>query len=449
MLRSGMLLLTMVALGLSAPARSHAGFIAYNDSAWAASNATGFFTTVSPLDTAPFSLVSSADGSALPAQATWSQGPGGAPPSGPWVLDGGLPPLPPGSDAYDIFNPSGMSVDQEYMEWSTNSMLLTFSGLSPTNRYTCVYFGSRNSTNATPNYLNRLMDVTLSGALAFTNRSSVGVTRFTTVFPDDSVTVAGGVNTNGLVVKFTDIAPGADGTMALEISVNTSLGGAKAYANAFMLEEYDGPPVTNVPSLRIKMMPIGDSITQSDTNHASYRYWLWKELTVSNSYDVDFIGPHTMAAGGGPNLYSDFDPDHAGYWGWASYEINYVMQNALYSDNTAFGPQDTGGTFQTNVFYDIPANVPDIALIHLGHNNVGWKNNWGVDGAAMATNHIAEMIDHLRSRNPSVVILLCKVTPVNSAIDSNLAAKVEELQPLLPLLAEAKTTTASPVVLVD
>jgi hypothetical protein len=36
--------------------------------------------------------------------------------------------------------------------------------------------------------------------------------------------------------------------------------------------------MTTGPAAQSRVMPLGDSITEAETPHASYRYFLWKEL---------------------------------------------------------------------------------------------------------------------------------------------------------------------------
>ena len=61
-------------------------------------------------------------------------------------------------------------------------------------------------------------------------------------------------------------------------------------------------------------MPLGDSITQGNTKHNSYRRPLWIELRKAG-YNVDFVGS-TRENFKGLSPLSDFDPDHEGHWGW-------------------------------------------------------------------------------------------------------------------------------------
>ena len=52
----------------------------------------------------------------------------------------------------------------------------------------------------------------------------------------------------------------------------------------------------------VKIMPLGDSITQSSTGLNSYRYYLW-HLLLNHGYHVDFVG-----AGGLIDVYQSVNP---------------------------------------------------------------------------------------------------------------------------------------------
>src|SRR5262245_54038543 len=79
------------------------------------------------------------------------------------------------------------------------------------------------------------------------------------------------------------------------------------------------PAPPPAPAAPVRIMPLGDSITQADASHDSYRRPLWKSLQ-SGGYLVDFVGSSSMNHMGGPPV-RDFDADHEGHWGWRADEI--------------------------------------------------------------------------------------------------------------------------------
>jgi len=129
-----------------------------------------------------------------------------------------------------------------------------------------------------------------------------------------------------------------------------------------------------------KIMPLGDSITESVTTFASYRYWLWKSLEQAG-YDVDFVGSRTGVLLGPPR-FEDFDQDHEGHTGFRTDQI--LAQVHGWAEDAD----------------------PDIVLIHLGTNDL-WQGRAPED----VLDDIRSVIGELRDVNPEVVILLAKIIP--------------------------------------
>lgn len=88
---------------------------------------------------------------------------------------------------------------------------LVFTGMNPNMRYTVIVTGNRNNNGTRPGRF------TISGADSFINSSSVGA-EFSGP-ADPSVVFETGVNTtNGYVARFSDIAPGADGSVTVRVT---------------------------------------------------------------------------------------------------------------------------------------------------------------------------------------------------------------------------------------
>ncbi|HNP28806.1 MAG TPA: VCBS repeat-containing protein [Nitrospirales bacterium] len=130
---------------------------------------------------------------------------------------------PTTGDAFTIFNGkvNGQGVIS-YIDDVNNSLVLTFTGLTPSRMYDIAFFAHRDA-----NGWDRASLVTLSGQDAFTNTSSVATDN------PDTGTYPGGVlftgptspstrlpadNDNGYVARFSNIDPGSDGTVVLTIS---------------------------------------------------------------------------------------------------------------------------------------------------------------------------------------------------------------------------------------
>ena len=88
-------------------------------------------------------------------------------------------------------------------------------------------------------------------------------------------------------------------------------------------EEADGPPesVPGPPDGELRVMPVGDALTQGSSGDHTWRYHLWSHLEESG-VDFSFVGPHDgmysleeEAHGDHSYAEPDFDTDHAARWG--------------------------------------------------------------------------------------------------------------------------------------
>jgi hypothetical protein len=168
---------------------------------------------------------------------------------------------------------------------------------------------------------------------------------------------------------------------------------------------------------RYCLLPLGDSITQGDANHLSYRYWLWQALR-ERGYSVDFLGSMTSHFGGTPT-YPDqtFDVDHEAHWGWRADEVLALLPAWL------------------------ERYRPGVALVHLGTNDA--YQGQGVDETA---GELRQIVAALRHANPRVVVLLAQIIPI--AIGSS-SSTVTALNEAIRQLAPTITSPDSPVIVVD
>jgi acyl-CoA thioesterase-1 len=141
---------------------------------------------------------------------------------------------------------------------------------------------------------------------------------------------------------------------------------------------------THVP---VQIMPLGNSITQGDMDHPTYRYHLWKMLK-NDGYDVDYVG--TLSANyNGDNPAQDFDLDHEGHWGWRADQIL----------NGIAGQQKLSDLLQHN--------TPDIVLMHLGSNDI-----FQGESIDQIISELKDIIRILRLSNNDIVILIAQILPV-------------------------------------
>ncbi len=166
---------------------------------------------------------------------------------------------------------------------------------------------------------------------------------------------------------------------------------------------------------RLCILPLGDSITQSNADHLSYRYWLWEDL-VDAGYEFDFVGSLNGHFSGTPNYPNpDFDRDHEGHWGWRADEIIAQLPGWL------------------------NAYTPDVVLMHLGTNDA-FQNN----PTDSTMDELSQIVGQLRSSNPNVVVLMAKLIP--STMNQ---AQLDQINANIDGLASELSTDASPVVVVD
>lgn len=165
----------------------------------------------------------------------------------------------------------------------------------------------------------------------------------------------------------------------------------------------------------VRVMPIGDSITQANTETDSYRRPLWALLQAA-SLRADFVGSERDNHGG-PPPHPDFDLDHEGHWGWRADEV------AARLDAWARAAQ------------------PDVALVHLGSNDVFQ----GEDDAS-TVDDLAAVVARLRAANPRVTVLLAQLVPTTRTPARD---RIPRLNASIASLASRLDSQASRVVAVD
>jgi lysophospholipase L1-like esterase len=183
----------------------------------------------------------------------------------------------------------------------------------------------------------------------------------------------------------------------------------------------------------IKILTLGDSITQAESNRASFRYPLWKKL-VDAGINFDFVGSMNKHLGADVPPQPDykglmFDPDHEGHFAWAADEI---IRGRKFDNGTGKG--NLKGWLEN---YDV-----DIALIHLGTNDAFMRQP-----SQSTAGELKTIISLLRDDNPSVVVLLARLIPTTRTEgDEN---SVNSLNEAIVSLSKTLGTDKSPVILVD
>jgi acyl-CoA thioesterase-1 len=162
----------------------------------------------------------------------------------------------------------------------------------------------------------------------------------------------------------------------------------------------------------LRVMPLGNSITESAAGRASYRYWLWKDLEEAG-IPVDFVGS-MHGVHGGETRFPDFDADHEGHRGWTSAQVLERI------DDWA------------------ARNPPDLVLLHLGTNDVG------LAGVGQTMANLTAIAESLRRHNPQVTLLVAQLIPVY-----RFEAYIQRINDAIPELVARLDSPQSRVFLVD
>lgn len=164
---------------------------------------------------------------------------------------------------------------------------------------------------------------------------------------------------------------------------------------------------------RTRVMPIGDEITLGASGSDSYRSDLAADLEADGCV-FDLVGSQVNGADGLPSVV--FDWDHQGLAAATAASALAALPAALVG------------------------NVPDVALIDLGNNDLA-------DGTAVSTivSGLEDIVDTLRGVNSNVTVLLAQTAPVYGGG----SAGVSTLNTDIASLASSLSTAASPVEVVD
>jgi lysophospholipase L1-like esterase len=164
----------------------------------------------------------------------------------------------------------------------------------------------------------------------------------------------------------------------------------------------------------VRIMPLGDSITGSP---GCWRALLWNRLQSNGFTDVDFVG--TLPPQGCGVTY---DGDNEGHGG--------ALVTTVADQNQLPGW--------------LSATRPDIVLMHFGTNDV-WNNR----SPAIILAAYGKLVDQMRASNPNMKVLVAQIIPMNPSNCAECAQRVVNLNAAIPGWASSKSTTESPVVVVD
>lgn len=171
-------------------------------------------------------------------------------------------------------------------------------------------------------------------------------------------------------------------------------------------------------------MPLGDSITGT----TCYPQLLSKELISKGHTNFDFIGlnlNNQSCGTGAPNLMTE---------GHGGYDVTFLVTNSP--------PQPGHGTLAELQRW--AAEKPDVVLMQYATNDI-----WGNQSLSSILSAYGFVVDQFRSQNPNVIFFVAQITPMHPSGCSACESNVEALNSMIPSWAAGKTSTASPIYVVN
>jgi lysophospholipase L1-like esterase len=174
------------------------------------------------------------------------------------------------------------------------------------------------------------------------------------------------------------------------------------------------------PLKPVKIMLIGDSITEGADSNGSYRRYLDGMLRRDGQL-IDFVGSRKKHHDDKtePDNY-EYDVDHEGHWGKSSAWMAENMQSLLAN------------------------NVPDVAVIHLGTEDILSRKDDPESLADGIVKNIGKVVDALRAKNGKIKIVLSTIIPVAGKEDV-----VNLFNLKISRYVQSNSTLPCPVVLAD
>ncbi|MEU0881456.1 SGNH/GDSL hydrolase family protein [Lentzea sp. NPDC005914] len=143
-------------------------------------------------------------------------------------------------------------------------------------------------------------------------------------------------------------------------------------------------PASTEPAGSVRIMPLGDSITDGFNEPGGYRIVLWQRLSGRN---VDFVG----SASNGPRVLGDHD--HEGHSGYRIDQLDAGIVSWVRSAN------------------------PRTVLLHAGTNDL-------VQNHSGAPARLGALIDKIRSLAPLAEVFVAQITPIpdNAVLEERVRA---------------------------
>ncbi|MFC1585982.1 GDSL-type esterase/lipase family protein [Fibrobacterota bacterium] len=175
----------------------------------------------------------------------------------------------------------------------------------------------------------------------------------------------------------------------------------------------------------MRIMPLGNSITEGVSSVSSYRRYL-DNLLRNTGLLFDMVGSMSNHRDNAvaPSTF-DYDVDHEGHW---SREADWILPRI--------------GDYAR-------AHAPDMVLMHLGTNDLLHEQDAIGARVERTIGELSGIIDTLRASNPDIKIALAQIIPTISGELTDPTAEVTALNAALADLPAQLSTVQSPVVPVD
>jgi lysophospholipase L1-like esterase len=160
----------------------------------------------------------------------------------------------------------------------------------------------------------------------------------------------------------------------------------------------------------VRVIPLGDSITEGTQVPGGYRIGLWQRL-ASGGFRTDFVGSQFN---GPANL---GDHDHEGHPGWRIDQIDANITGWLHTTS------------------------PHAVLLHIGTNDV--LQNFNLSGAP---GRLSTLVDHITASVPNAEVFVATIIPL---ANSGQEANARTYNATIPGMVQSKVNAGKHVHLVD
>ena len=184
------------------------------------------------------------------------------------------------------------------------------------------------------------------------------------------------------------------------LAAGLTLAGTVAHSGAAAAESNGG----------VRVMPLGDSITEGTQVPGGYRIGLWQRLAAAG-YRTDFVGTQFN----GPAALGDHD--HEGHPGWRIDQLD------------------------ANITGWLATAKPRTVLLHIGTNDV--LQNYNLSGAP---NRLSTLIDHITAAAPTAEVFVATIIPLSN---SGQEAAARTFNAAIPGIVQTRANAGKRVHLVD